>query len=228
VIELFSFPTPNGQKVSIALEEMELAYEVIPINILRDDQFMPEFLEFSPNNRIPAIVDHAPTGGGDPIAVFESGAILVYLAEKTGRLLSSEPRARKTAIEWLMWQMGGFGPMLGQLGHFRNFAPEKIAYALARYGDEARRLYGVLDRRLAGRAFVADEYSIADLAIAPWIGFRAMHGIELEEFPNVARWFDAFSERPAVQRGLAAGGDVWGKDPLSDDEKRERFAWLRE
>jgi len=227
VIELFSFPTPNGHKVSIALEEMALAYEVIPVNILRDDQFMPEFLAFSPNNRIPAIVDHAPTGGGDPIPVFESGAILVYLAEKTGKLLPSEPRARKQVLEWLMWQMAGFGPMLGQLGHFRNYAPEKIAYALSRYEGEARRLYGVLDRRLDGRAFVADEYSIADLAIAPWIAFRTMHGIELDAFPNVERWFDAFSERPAVQRGLAAGGDTWGNDPLSDDEKRERFAWLR-
>jgi len=228
VIELYSFPTPNGHKVSIALEELGLAYEVVPINILRDDQFMPEFLAFSPNNRIPAIVDHLPADGGAPLPVFESGAILIYLAEKTGHLLPSEPRARKEVVEWLMWQMAGFGPMLGQLGHFRNYAPEPVAYALGRYGDEARRLYGVLDRRLAGREFVAGDYSIADIAIAPWIGFRAMHDIDLSGFPNVERWFGAFSERPAVQRGIAVGGEVWGNDPLSDADRRSRFAWLSE
>jgi len=227
VIELYSFPTPNGQKVSIALEELGLAYEIVPINIVRGDQFVPEFLTISPNNRIPAIVDRAPASGGEPLAVFESGAILVYLAEKTGRLLPTEARARAEVMAWLMWQMAGFGPMLGQLGHFRNFAPEKIAYGIQRYGDEARRLYGVLDRRLEGREHIAGDYSVADIATAPWVGFRAMHDIDLDAYPNVERWFAAFQERPAVQRGLAAGGDVWGDEPLSEAAKRQRFDWLR-
>jgi len=227
VIEFYSFPTPNGHKVSIALEELALAYEVVPINIIRGDQFMPEFLAFSPNNRIPAIVDHEPSDGGAPLTVFESGAILTYLAEKTGRLLPTEVRARCEVMEWLMWQMAGFGPMLGQLGHFRNFAPKKIPYGIERYGDEARRLYGVLDRRLAGREHLAGEYSIADIATAPWVGFREMHGIDLGGYPNVLRWFDSFQERPAVKRGLAAGEAAWGHEPLSDAARRERFGWLR-
>jgi GST-like protein len=227
MIELYSFPTPNGQKVSIALEELELTYEIVPINIVRGDQFMSEFLTISPNNRIPAIVDLAPADGGEPLSVFESGAILVYLAEKAGRLLPTEERERTEVMEWLMWQMAGFGPMLGQLGHFRNFAPEKIEYGIQRYADEAHRLYGVLDRRLEGREHIAGEYSIADIAVAPWVGFRAMHDIDLDPYPNVSRWFAAFQRRPAVQRGLAAGSDVWGDEPLSDETKRKRFGRSR-
>jgi GST-like protein len=227
VIELYSFPTPNGHKVSIALEELGLAYEVVPINIIRGDQFMPEFLAFSPNNRIPAIVDHEPGDGGAPLTVFESGAILTYLAEKTGRLLPTEVRARCEVMEWLMWQMAGFGPMLGQLGHFRNFAPKKIEYGIERYGQEARRLYGVLDRRLESREHLAGEYSIADIATAPWVSFREMHGIDLGEYPSVLRWFESFQERPPVQRGLAAGESLWGQEVLSDAARRERFGWLR-
>ncbi|MBW2382397.1 MAG: glutathione S-transferase N-terminal domain-containing protein [Deltaproteobacteria bacterium] len=223
MIELYSFPTPNGQKISIALEELGLAYTIVPINIARNDQLWPEFLAISPNNRIPAIVDLDPVDGNAPLPVFESGAILLYLARKTGRLVPSEPRREAKVLEWLMWQMAGFGPMLGQLGHFRAFAPERIEYATARYADEADRLYRVLDHRLAGREWVADTYSIADIAIAPWVHFRAVHQIELSSYPEVERWYAAFGARPAVVRGLAAGHDVWGDSPLSESERAELF-----
>lgn len=227
MIELYSFPTPNGQKVSIALEELGLAYEIIPINIARGDQFDPSFLKISPNNRIPAIVDHDPADGGEPISIFESGAILVYLADKVGRLLPREPRPRSQVMEWLMWQMAGFGPMLGQLGHFRNYAPEKIEYAVGRYADEADRLYGLLDQRLDGREFVAGDYSIADIAIAPWVGFRGMHGIELERYPNVERWLQVLTARPAWKRGLEAGSDRWNASPIDEEAKQVLFGQRR-
>ncbi len=201
MIDLYTWGTPNGRKVSIMLEETGLAYRVHPIDITKDQQFAPDFLKISPNNKIPAIVD--PDGpGGKPISMFESGAILIYLAEKTGRFLSAEPAARYLALQWLMFQMGGFGPMLGQAHHFRRFAKEKIPYAIDRYTTETRRLYGVLDRRLAEAEYVAGDYSIADMALYPWAARHEWQGLELDEFPNVARWFDAISDRPAVVRGM--------------------------
>jgi GST-like protein len=223
VIELYSFPTPNGHKVSIALEELGAQYTIVPINIMRQDQFWPEFLEISPNNRIPAIVDRAPADRGAPLPLFESGAILIYLARKHGALMPTDARREADVLQWVMWQMANFGPMLGQLGHFRRFAPEPIAYAIGRYADEAARLYGLLDKRLRDREWICDDYSIADIATAPWVAFRGVHEIELDEYPDVSRWYEAFSARPAVVRGLAAGGDVWGSAPLSEAQRSELF-----
>ncbi len=202
-LDLYTWTTPNGRKLSIALEELELPYRVHPINIGKGEQHTPEFLAISPNNKIPALVD--PEGpGGEPIALFESGAILLYLAEKTGRLMPNEPVARLVALQWLMWQMGGFGPMLGQAHHFRRFAQEKIPYAIDRYTSETRRLYGVLDKRLAEAEFLAgEEYSMADIATFPWAARHAWHGIELADFPQVKRWYDQLAARPAVERGMA-------------------------
>lgn len=207
MIELHYAATPNGWKISIMLEECGLPYEVKPVNLGKGEQFAPAFLEISPNNRIPAIVDQAPADGGAPIPVFETGAILIYLAEKTGRFLPTELRARKTVIEWVMWQMGGLGPMLGQNGHFLLYAPEKIPYAMDRYAREARRLYGVLDGQL-GRtgAFVAgDDFTIADMASFPWVVTHKAQGFTLEDFPNVKRWFAQVRARPGVQAGMAVG-----------------------
>ena len=201
-LDLYTWTTPNGRKISIALEELELPYRVHPINIGKGEQFAPEFLAISPNNKIPALVD--PEGpGGEPLALFESGAILIYLAEKTGRLMPTEPVARLTALQWLMWQMGGFGPMLGQAHHFRRFAPEQIPYAVDRYTNETRRLYGVLDKRLAEAEFLAGDYSMADIATFPWAARHEWQGIELGDFPQVKRWYDRIAERPAVVRGMA-------------------------
>ena len=197
MIDLYTWATPNGRKVSIMLEECELPYEVHPIDIGKDAQFAPDFLKISPNNKIPAIVDR-----DNGWSVFESGAILIYLAEKTGRFLPADPRARMTTLEWLMWQMGGIGPFLGQAHHFLRFAPEKIPYAMKRYADEANRLYGVLDRRLADNAWVAGpDYTIADIAIWPWISRYEWQTIDLGRYPQVRRWYDAIKARPAVQRG---------------------------
>ena len=203
MIDLYYWPTPNGWKISIALEEMELGYRVIPVNIGRGEQFKPEFLAISPNNRMPAIVDHEPAGGGAPISVFESGAILVYLAEKTGRFLPKDLRGRFEALQWLFWQMGGLGPMLGQAHHFRQYAPEKIQYAIDRYTNETNRLYGVLNKRLADREFVAGKYSIADMAAWPWIVPHERQGQNLEDFPHLQRWYDTLKARPAVQKGFS-------------------------
>lgn len=205
MIELLYWPTPNGWKISIALEELELPYTVRSVNIGRGEQFQPEFLAVSPNNRIPAIIDHAPADGGPAISVFESGAILLYLAEKTGRLLPTDTRGRLEVTQWLMWQMGGLGPMLGQTHHFRQYAPEQIPYAIERYTREAARLYGVLDRRLADREYIAGDYSIADIAAWPWILPYKRQGQTIEDFPNLNRWFRAVGARPAVQRGQAVG-----------------------
>lgn len=209
MIDLHYWPTPNGWKISIMLEECGLPYTVHAVNIAAGDQFKPAFLSISPNNRIPAIVDHAPVDGGEPIAVFETGAILIYLAEKYGRFLPASLRERKTVLEWLMWQMGGLGPMLGQNGHFTLYAPEKIPYAIDRYAREARRLYGVLDAQL-GRtgAFVAGEYSIADMACFPWIRTHKAQGIALDPYPNLQRWYGQMKSRPAVRRGLDVGKDL--------------------
>ena len=202
-IDLYTWSTPNGRKVSIALEELGLDYRVHPIDIGKGDQFAPDFLKISPNNKIPAIVD--PEGpDGAPISIFESGAILLYLSEKTGKLMPTEPRARVAAMEWIMWQMGNFGPMLGQAHHFRRFAPEQIPYAVERYSKEAARLYGVMDKRLGEAAYLAgDAYSMADIITYPWAARHPWQGIELADYPNVKRWYDELSARPAVQRGMA-------------------------
>ncbi|NWC44585.1 glutathione S-transferase N-terminal domain-containing protein [Pseudomonas edaphica] len=201
MIDLYYWTTPNGHKVSLFLEEAGLPYEVNPVNIGQGEQFKPDFLKIAPNNRIPAIVDHSPTDGGAPISLFESGAILLYLAEKTGQFIPKDLRGRQEALQWLFWQMGGLGPMAGQNHHFSQFAPEKIPYAIKRYVDETARLYGVLDRRLADRAFVAGEdYSIADMAIYPWIVSHKWQSQRLEDFPHVQRWFNSIKERPATVR----------------------------
>ena len=203
MIKLYTWSTPNGRKASIALEELELPYEVETINIGKGEQFQPHFLEVSPNNRIPAIVD--PEGPeGEPVALFESGAILHYLAEKTGKLMPEAPADRRAAMQWLMWQMGGFGPMLGQAHHFLRFAPEDLPYAKERYKKEAARLYGVLDGRLADAPYLAgDDYSVADIATFPWAARHPWQEIDLADYPNVKRWYDAIEARPAVQRGMA-------------------------
>jgi GSH-dependent disulfide-bond oxidoreductase len=202
MIELYTWGTPNGRKVSIMLEEVGLPYDVHPINIGKGDQFTPEFVAINPNSKIPAIVD--PDGpGGRRLAMFESGAILIYLAEKTGRLLPSEPVARLEALEWLMFQMGGVGPMFGQAHHFLRAAPEPVPYAIERYTKEAARLYGVLDGRLAKTPYLAGEYSIADIATYPWVARHEWHKVDLAQYPNVARWYEAIGRRPPVQRGMA-------------------------
>jgi len=224
MIDLHYFPTPNGWKVSIALEELELPYKIVSCNIARGEQFEPAFLEISPNNRMPAIVDHDPPFGGAPVSVFESGAILIYLAEKTGKLMPQDPRLRVQALEWIMWQMANQGPMCGQAGHFRNYAPEPIPYALERYTNEAHRVYRVLNDRLEGRKFIADEFSMADILCWPWVHLRDHHGQKLEEFPHLARWYEALLARPAFERGLAAGLDLV-KDMQGgmDDEAKQNL-----
>ena len=201
MIDLYTWNTPNGRKISVALEEMDLPYQVRTVGITKRQQFEPSFLEISPNNRIPAIVDPDGPGGG-PISVFESGAILLYLAEKTGRFMPSDLRLRVPVLEWLMWQMGGFGPMPGQVHHFLTVAEEDRAYGLERYLKETRRLYGVLDRRLAKVEFVAGELSIADFAILGWAWRHERHETDLAEFPHVKRWYEALMLRPAVKRGF--------------------------
>ncbi|RXZ43707.1 glutathione S-transferase family protein [Crenobacter cavernae] len=201
MITLYTWGTPNGRKISIALEELGLAYDVKTVNIGENEQFSPEFLAISPNNKIPALVD-ADGPGGKAISVFESGAILVYLAEKTGKLLPSEGAARFEVLQWLMFQMGGFGPFLGQAHHFNRFAPETVPYAQKRYNDEAQRLYGVLNSALEGKDFVAGEFSIADIALYPWAARHEWQNVKLADFPNVQRWFDALSKRPAFVKGM--------------------------
>jgi GST-like protein len=221
MIDLYYWPTPNGWKISIALEEMALPYRMIPVNIGRGEQFEPGFLAISPNNRMPAIMDHEPSDGGEPLSVFESGAILVYLAEKTGRFLPRDLRGRIAVSEWLMWQMGGLGPMAGQNHHFRIYAPEPIDYAVERYTNETKRLYGVLDRRLAGREYICDAYSIADMACWPWIVPHDRQAVNLDDFRNVRRWYDGMKQRPGVQRGFDVGKEIrkaMGKGP--DEEAR--------
>jgi GSH-dependent disulfide-bond oxidoreductase len=200
MLDLYYWTTPNGHKITIFLEEAGLPYKIIPVNIGKGEQFKAEFLTVSPNNRIPALVDHAPAGGGAPLAVFESGAILLYLADKTGQFISRDLRARTDAIQWLFWQMGGLGPMAGQNNHFSNYAVDKIPYAMDRYRNEVNRLYGVLDKRLADRPFIAGEYSIADMASYPWIVPHERQGQKIGDFPHLKRWLDTIAARPAVQR----------------------------
>jgi GSH-dependent disulfide-bond oxidoreductase len=208
MIDVYYWTTPNGHKVTIFLEETGLKYKIIPVNIGKGEQFDRKFLEVSPNNRIPAIVDRDPAGGGEPIPVFESGAILLYLADKTGKFLSRDVRPRTDASQWLFWQMGGLGPMSGQNNHFSNYAVDKIAYAMDRYRSEVNRLYGVMDRRLADRPYLAGDYSIADMASYPWVVPYERQGQKIEDFPNLKRWFEAIRARPAVQRAYALVKEV--------------------
>lgn len=208
MIELYYWTTPNGHKITIFLEEAGLPYRIHPINIGKDEQFQPHFLKIAPNNRIPAIVDNEPVGGGEPIAVFESGAVLLYLAEKTGKFISSDLRDRVATLEWLFWQMGGLGPMAGQNHHFNLFAPEKLPYAMNRYIKETARLYGVLNRRLAESSFVAGDYSIADMASYPWVVPHERQSQNLDDFPNLKRWFETIKARPAVARAYAQAEKV--------------------
>lgn len=219
MIDVFSWPTPNGHKVHIMLEECALPYRAIPVNIGAGDQFKPEFLAISPNNRIPAISD--PEGpDGKPISLFESGAILVYLAAKTGKFMPAGDRAKYEMLQWLMFQMGGVGPMLGQTHHFRMYAPEKIDYAIDRYSNEAKRLYGVIDRRLADSPWLGGkEYSIADIATFPWLRSWENQGIVLADYPHVQAWFDKIAARPAVQRGVKVMAEL--RRPIKTDEERE-------
>ena len=224
MIELYYWPTPNGHKITLFLEEAGLDYEIHPVNIGAGDQFKPEFLAFSPNNRMPAIIDRAPADGGEAITVFESGAILQYLAENTGRFLPADLRGRKTVMEWLFWQMGGLGPMAGQNHHFGVYAPEKIPYAITRYVNETNRLYGVLDRRLEGRAFIAgDDYSIADMACYPWVLLWERQQQTLSDFKNLERWLHAIEARPATQRAYAKGEPYAARPTVNEDSKKILF-----
>jgi GST-like protein len=219
MIDVYSWATPNGHKIHIMLEELGLEYKAIPIDIGAGDQFTPDFLAISPNNKIPAIVD-SDGPEGKPLALFESGAILFYLAEKTGKFLPLDPVGRYTTMQWLMFQMGGIGPMLGQAHHFRIYAPEKIEYAVNRYSNEARRLYGVMDKQLGVTLYLAgNDYSIADIATFPWTRSWKNQGIELDEFPNVKRWFDEIAARPAVIRGVEVLASA--RKDLTGDKQRE-------
>jgi GST-like protein len=224
MIELHYWPTPNGHKITLFLEESGLPYTIKPVNIGKGEQFQPAFLAISPNNRMPAIVDTAPADGGDPVSVFESGAILQYLAEKSGRFLPADVRGKYTVLEWLYWQVGGLGPMLGQNHHFNRYATEKIPYAIDRYVNETRRLYGVLNKRLEGRDFIAGEdYSIADMAAYPWIVGYENQGMALVDFPHLERWFEAIRARPATQRAYALGDQIKDKFDLTTDEEARKI-----
>ncbi len=230
MIDLHYWPTPNGHKITMFLEEAGLAYRIHPVNIGAGEQFRPEFLAIAPNNRMPAIVDHKPADGGAPISVFESGAILVYLAEKTGRFLPSEARRRAKVLEWLFWQMSGLGPMAGQNHHFNIYAPEKIPYAIDRYVKETNRLYGVLNKQLGKHEFVAGEYSIADMACYPWIAPWKRQGQTLADFPNLKRWFEAIAARPGTVRAYKAGEAIQMQRPseLTDEQKKILFGQTAE
>lgn len=223
MIDLYYWTTPNGHKVTMFLEEVGLPYKILPINIGKGEQFDPVFLTIAPNNRIPAIVDHAPANGTGRISIFESGAILLYLAEKTGKFLANDLATRTETLQWLFWQMGGLGPMAGQNHHFSGYAPEKIPYAITRYVNETNRLYGVLDRRLADRPYLAGDYSIADMASYPWIVPHERQGQKLEDFPNLKRWFDAIASRPATQRAYALVDAVNPKPVMDESAKRILF-----
>ncbi|AQR72979.1 glutathione binding-like protein [Sphingomonas sp. LM7] len=224
MIELYYWPTPNGHKITLFLEEAGLDYEIHPVNIGKGDQFDPEFLKFSPNNRMPAIIDRAPADGGEPISVFESGAILLYLANKTGKFFGPDQRTKIEQSQWLMWQMGGLGPMAGQNGHFNVYAPEKIDYAINRYVNETNRLYGVLNKRLEGREFIAGDYSIADMASYPWIVPHEAHKQNLDDFPALKAWFDRIAARPATIRAYEKGGEVRSyATPMTDEERKVLF-----
>jgi len=220
MIDVYYWPTPNGHKITIFLEETGLPYRLIPVNIGRGDQFKGEFLSIAPNNRMPAIVDQEPPDGGAPMSVFESGAILLYLAEKTGRYLGTALRTRYEVLQWLFWQVAGLGPMAGQNHHFSNYAPERLPYAVDRYVKETSRLYAVLDLRLAEREYIGGEYSIADMASYPWIVPHQRQQQNLAEFPNLQRWFEVIRARPAVVRAYERGKQV-SAQPVVDDEARK-------
>jgi GST-like protein len=224
MIDLYYWPTPNGHKITMFLEETGLAYRIVPVDIAKGDQFKPEYLAFSPNNRMPAIIDSAPADGGAAIPVFESGAILVYLAEKAGRLLPLDVRGRKSVLEWLFWQVAGLGPMAGQNHHFNRYAPEKIAYAIERYVNETNRLYGVMDRRLAAQPYLAGkDYSIADIAAYPWIVPWQSQSQDLAQFPALKRWFDAIAARPATLRAYARAAEFRSTPVVTEESRRILF-----
>ena len=223
MIDLYYWTTPNGHKITIFLEEADLPYSIVPVNISKGEQFKPEFLRISPNNRIPAIVDIAPTGRAAPVSVFESGAILQYLAEKTGKFLPKDLHGRVEVMQWLFWQMGGLGPMAGQNHHFGQYAPEKIPYAIERYAKETNRLYGVLDKRLADREFVAGDYSIADMASYPWVVPYERQGQRLDDFPNLKRWFETIRARPAVMRAYELAKKINVQPTVSEESKSVLF-----
>jgi GST-like protein len=223
MIDLYYWPTPNGHKITMFLEETNLPYTIKPVNIGRGDQFAPDFLKIAPNNRMPAIIDHEPEQGKDPISVFESGAILLYLADKTKHFISSDIRKRIETLEWLFWQMGGLGPMAGQNHHFTQYAPEKVPYAINRYVKETNRLYGVLNHRLEGRDFIADDFSIADMACYPWIVQHERQLQDLNEFPNIKRWFGAIDERPATRRAYDRAKEFNASPTMTDEAKKILF-----
>jgi GST-like protein len=222
MIDLHYWPTPNGHKITIFLEESGLPYTIHKVDIGKGDQFKPDFLKIAPNNRMPAIVDHDPKGGGAPISIFESGAILLYLAEKTGKFIPADTRGRFEVLQWLFWQMAGLGPMAGQNGHFNVYAPEKVPYAIERYTKETARLYGVLNTRLADRDYVAGAYSIADMACYPWIVPHENHKQNLDDFPNVKRWFQGIAARPAVKKAYEGVAKSYSK-PMTDEERKVLF-----
>ena len=223
MIDLHYWTTPNGHKVTMFLEEAALPYRIVPVNISTGEQFKTGFLEIAPNNRIPAIVDHEPTCGGAPISVFESGAILLYLAEKTAKFIPADVRGRADVLQWLFWQMGGLGPMAGQNHHFKQYAPENIPYAIDRYVKETNRLYGVLNKRLADRQFVAGAYSIADMASYPWIVPHERQGQNLGDFPHLKRWFNEIAARPATMRAYAKAKEINTQPTVSEDAKKILF-----
>ncbi len=222
MIDLYYWPTPNGHKITMFLEETGLPYSIHWVDIGKGDQFKPEFLAISPNNRMPAIVDHKPTGGGAPISVFESGAILLYLSEKTGKFIPAHLRGRVEVLQWLFWQMGGLGPMAGQNGHFNTYAVEKIPYAMERYTKETSRLYGVMNKRLGDRPFLAGDYSIADMASYPWVVPWERHKQNLNDFPHLKRWFEAIAARPATIKAYAQAGDTAPRE-MTDEERKILF-----
>lgn len=220
-IDVYYWPTPNGWKVTILLEELGAPYNIIPINIGKGEQFKPEFLKISPNNRMPALVDHEPLGGGEPLAIFESGAMMEYIAEKHGKFLPKDPRGKYEVLQWVYWQMANLGPNSGQANHFRHYAPEKIAYGINRYTDEVNRLYGVMNTRLADSEYLAGAYSIADMASWPWIVPYERVGQDLNDFPHLKRWFEALKARPAVDRGYKVGAEL--RQEMSEEAKKVLF-----
>jgi GST-like protein len=225
MIELYYWPTPNGHKITMFLEEAGLEYKIFPVNIGKGEQFNPDFLKIAPNNRMPAIIDRAPAAGNAPVSLFESGAILLYLADKTGQFIASDVHGRAEVLQWLFWQMGGLGPMAGQNHHFSRYAPEKLTYAIDRYVNETNRLYGVLDRRLADRPFVAgNDYSIADMASYPWI-LPEFQGQNIDDFPNLKRWREAIRTRPATGRAYAIGEEIrpQAQQTITDEQKKVMF-----
>jgi GSH-dependent disulfide-bond oxidoreductase len=223
MIDLYFWPTPNGYKPLIFLEEAGLEYQIKPINIMKGDQFKPDFLAISPNNRMPAMVDRDPADGGEPYALFESGSILIYFAEKTGQFLPNDLRDRHQTIQWLMWQMGGVGPMMGQANHFVKYAPEDIPYGKRRYTDEVKRLFGVMEKQLGDRDFLTGHYSIADMACYPWIKLADFIDIQLSDYPKVADWVARIAEHPAVKKAYKVGDSIKGEQVMDEEARRQLF-----